>query len=67
MLFATVSMQQKGVFLHKYVTMNETLVHHFTPESNRQSTEWTAAGESHPKQLKMQTSADKIHVKLIVM
>ena len=31
-------------------------LHHFTPESNQQSAEWTAAGESCPKRLKMQTS-----------
>ena len=40
--------------------MDETWIHHFTPESNQQSAEWTAAGESHPKQPKMQTSADKV-------
>ena len=50
-LFATVSMQQKGV------TMGETWIHYFTPELNQQSAEWTAAGESHPKWPKMQTSA----------
>ena len=31
-------------FLHKYVTMDETWIHLFTPES----TEWTTAGESCP-------------------
>ena len=36
--------------------MDETWLHHFTPESNQQSAEWTAAGESCPKRLKMQTS-----------
>ena len=40
--------------------MDETWIHHFTPESNRQSAEWTAAGESCPKQPKRQTSADKV-------
>ena len=39
----------KKEFLHKYMTMEETWIHHFTPESTRQSAEWTAAGESHPK------------------
>ena len=47
-------------FLHKYVTMNETWINHFTLESNWQSTEWTATGESHPKRPKMQTSAGKV-------
>ena len=40
--------------------MEETWIHHFTLESNRQLAEWTAAGESCPKRPKMQTSAGKI-------
>ena len=39
----------KKKFLHKYVTMDEPWIHHFTSESNRQSVEWTATGESRPK------------------
>ena len=34
------------------MTTEETWIHHFTSESNRQSAEWTAAGESHPKATK---------------
>ena len=53
--------QHKGKeFLHKYVMMDEIWIHHFTLESNRQSAEWTAASESHPKRLKTQTSAGKV-------
>ena len=33
---------------------------HFTSQSNQQSAEWTAAGESRPKGPKMQTSAGKV-------
>ena len=40
--------------------MAETWIHYFSPESNRQSSEWTAAGESLPKRPKTQTSADKV-------
>ena len=47
-------------FSHKYMTVDETWIHHFTPGSNRLSAEWTAAGESRPKQTKMQTSAGKV-------
>ena len=50
----------KKEFLHKYETIDETWIHHFTLESNWQSAEWTAAGESRPKQPKMQTSAGKV-------
>ena len=54
--FATVSTQRKD-FLRKYVTMDEIWIHHFTPESNRLSVEWTTAGESRPKRPKTQASA----------
>ena len=50
----------KRSFLHKYVTMDETWIHHFTPESNRQSAKWTAAGENRPEQPKTRTSASKV-------
>ena len=50
----------KKKFLHKYVTMDQTWIHHFTPESNRQSAEWTAAGKSCPKWPKTETSAGKV-------
>ena len=40
--------------------MDETWIHHFTPESNRQSAEWTAAGERRPKRPKTQTAAGKV-------
>ena len=47
----------KKEFLRKYMTMGETWIHHFSPESNQQSFQWTAAGESRPK---TQTSAGKV-------
>ena len=50
----------KKDFLHKYVTMDETWIHHFTRESNQQSAERITAGESRLKRLKMQTSAGKV-------
>ena len=54
-LFATVHHNKKE-FLCKYVTMDETWIFHFTPESNQQSAEWTAGGENCP----MQASAGKV-------
>ena len=50
----------KKEFLYKFVTMDETWIHNFIPESNWQSAKWTATGESHPKQSKMQTSVSKV-------
>ena len=40
--------------------MDEIWIHHFTPELNQLSAEWTAAGESRLKQPKMQISAGKV-------
>ena len=39
----------KRNFLHRYVTMDDTWIHHYTPKTNRSSAEWTEAGESRPK------------------
>ena len=39
----------KKEFLCKYVTTDEPWIHHFPLESNWQSADWTAAGESCPK------------------
>ena len=50
----------KQDFLRRYVTMDETWIHHFTPVSKRQSAEWRAAGESRPKRSKTQQSAGKV-------
>ena len=51
--------RNKSDFLRRYVTMDETWIHHFTPESKRSSSEWTAAGEPRPKRPKAQQSAGK--------
>ena len=42
------------------MTIDETWIHHFTLESNRQSVEWKAADESRPKRPKTQTSTSKV-------
>lgn len=47
-------------FFRRYVTMDETWLHHYTPESNRQSAEWTARDEPNPKRGKTQQSAGKV-------
>lgn len=41
--------RNKPEFLRRYVTMDETWVHPFTPKSNQQSSEWTAHDEPAPK------------------
>lgn len=52
--------QDKKNFFRRYVTMDETWIHHYTPESKRQSAEWTQTGESRPKRQKSQPSAGKV-------
>ena len=52
--------QGKKDFLRWYVTMDETWIHHYTPETKRSPAKSTAAGESCPKQPKTQQWADKV-------
>ena len=47
----------KKEVLRKYVAIDEIWIHHFTPGSNRQSAEWTAASKGRPK---TQTSSGKV-------
>jgi hypothetical protein len=47
-----------GLFC-RYITMDETWLLYYTPESNRQSAEWTERYESIPKLGKMQRPARK--------
>ncbi|XP_025156069.1 histone-lysine N-methyltransferase SETMAR-like [Harpegnathos saltator] len=58
--YLTLFTRNKQEFFCRYVTMDETWIHHYTPESNRQSAEWRAAGESRPKRPKTQQSAGKV-------
>ena len=50
----------KKDFLRRYVTMDGTWIHHYTPETKISSAEWTAAGESRPKRPKTQQRAGKV-------
>ena len=52
--------RNKKDFLHRYITMNEAWIHHFTPESKRASAEWRGEGESRPKRPNTQQSAGKV-------
>ncbi|QQP41991.1 Putative DD34D transposase [Caligus rogercresseyi] len=52
--------QNKKEFFRRYITMDETWIHHYTPESKRQSAEWCVDGESRPKRPKIQMSARKV-------
>ena len=47
-------------FLRRFVTMDETWIHHYTPESREGLKQWVKPGESAPKRPKTQQSAEKV-------
>ena len=47
-------------FWRRFVTVDETWIHHYTPESKQQSKQWTAPGECAPKKAKTVLSAGKV-------
>ena len=47
-------------FYIRHVKMDETWIHHYTPESNHQSAEWTAKGEIRLKRLETRMSSGKV-------
>ncbi|UYV84538.1 hypothetical protein LAZ67_X002509 [Cordylochernes scorpioides] len=49
-------------FLSRFVTMDETWAHHFTPESRQQSMQWRTSGSLPPKKAKTVPSAGKVMV-----
>ena len=55
----------KKNFLRRYMTMDETWIHHYTLETKRSSAEWTAAGDSRPKRPKTQEWAGKFMASLL--
>lgn len=47
-------------FLRRFVTVDETWIHHATPETKQQSKQWVSTGERAPKKAKMGLSANKV-------
>ena len=47
-------------FLARFVTVDETWVHHFTPETKRQSMQWKHTDSPPPKKAKVTLSAGKV-------
>jgi histone-lysine N-methyltransferase SETMAR len=47
-------------FVHRFITMNETWIRHYTPESKQQSKQWTEAGCSAPKKTRSIPSTGKV-------
>lgn len=50
----------KTDFMSRLVTMDETWIHHYTPETKAQSKQWMEAGSNAPKKAKMVLSAGKV-------
>ncbi|XP_036336279.1 histone-lysine N-methyltransferase SETMAR-like [Rhagoletis pomonella] len=49
-----------SAFLRRFITMDETSIHHYTPESKEQSKQWVERGSSAPKKAKVVASAGKV-------
>ncbi|UYV72345.1 hypothetical protein LAZ67_9002716 [Cordylochernes scorpioides] len=47
-------------FVNRFVTMDETWAHHFTPESKQQSMQWRHSGSPPPKKAKAVPSVGKV-------
>jgi hypothetical protein len=45
--------KNKTDFVRRFITMDETWIHHYTPESKQQSKQWTEASCSAPKKTKV--------------
>jgi len=52
--------KNKTDFVHRFITMNDTWIHHHTPESKQQSKQWTEASCSAPKKTNSVPSAGKV-------
>jgi histone-lysine N-methyltransferase SETMAR len=52
--------KNKTDFVCHFTTMDETWIHHYTPESKQQSKQWTEAGCSEPKKTRSVPSAGKV-------
>jgi len=46
-------------FLLRLVTMDETWLYHYDPETKQQSVEWRHSGSPHPKKFRVQKCAGK--------
>jgi len=53
-------------FLNSIVTQDETWVHHFDPESKRQSMMWKHVGSPPPKKFKVTMSAGKVMATVVL-
>ena len=57
--------QNKMDLKRRFITVDETWIHHFTPETKDQSKQWTDAGGSAPKKAKTVQSAGKVMASVV--
>jgi hypothetical protein len=51
--------KNKTDFVHQFIMMDETWIHHYTPQSKQQSNQCTEAGCSAPQKTRLVPSAEK--------
>jgi len=51
--------KNKNDFVHQFIIMDETWIHHYTPQSKQQSNQCTEAGCSAPQKTRLVPSAEK--------
>jgi histone-lysine N-methyltransferase SETMAR len=52
--------KNKTDFVRRFITMDETWIHHYTPKSKQQSKQWTEADCSAPKKTRSVSSVEKV-------
>jgi hypothetical protein len=52
--------KSKTDFVRRFITMDETWIHHYTPECKQQSKQWAEASCSAPKKTRSVSSAGKL-------
>jgi hypothetical protein len=52
--------KNKTRFVRRFITMDESWIHHYTSESKQQSKQWTEASCSAPKKTKSVPSAGRV-------
>ena len=57
--------RSKDDFLLRLVTVDETWIHYYEPESKAQSRQWVGPGSPRPKKFKIQPSAGKVFATII--
>ena len=53
-------MKNPNVCLYRFITIDETWVHHFTPRTKQQRKQWVEAGGPTPKKVKTISASGKV-------